>query len=205
MTVTLPKRSEVPEEFRNEPVENLATDKQVNYIRSLIDEREVSDESRAAADKRIEEGISKAAASEWIERLLSLPRRRKPKTESRNAPLPDVPAGRYAVDNEDGDLRFYVVDRPTEGRWEGWIFLSVQASDEKHPIKGFAAKREILRKIAVDPAAASRRYGQELGHCGVCGRTLTNEVSREIGIGPICAGKTGWADPVEILRMSEAG
>lgn len=203
MTVTLPPRSQVPEEFAGEVV-NKATDPQKNWIRDLIEEREMSSESREEALARIDT-LSKSAASEWIDRLKSLPRARKPKTESRNAPLPDVPAGRYAVDNEDGDLRFYVVDRPTEGRWEGWIFVSVQASDEKHPIKGFAAKRTILTKIAVDPAAASRRYGRELGHCGVCGRTLTNEVSRQIGIGPICAAKTGWADAVEILRMNEAG
>ena len=100
--------------------------------------------------------------------------------------VPDVPAGRYAVENEDGDLRFYKVDRPEEGRWAGYTFLSVQASDEFHPIKG-SARAVILGKIAVDPKAASARYGTLLGSCGVCGRTLTDETSRARGIGPECA------------------
>jgi uncharacterized protein DUF6011 len=33
------------------------------------------------------------------------------------------------------------------------------------------------------------RYGQELGECGHCGRTLTDEASRAAGIGPVCASK----------------
>lgn len=104
------------------------------------------------------------------------------------APLPDVPAGRYAVDNAEGVLRFYVVDRPDEGRWAGRTFVSVLASDERHPVKGDAA-RAVLAKIAEDPRAASIRFGRELGVCGVCGRTLTDEASRAAGIGPVCAGK----------------
>ena len=35
-------------------------------------------------------------------------------------------------------------------------------------------------------------YGRELGVCGVCGRTLTDENSREAGIGPVCAVNMGW-------------
>lgn len=192
MTVTLPPRSQVPEDFRESPVADRATEPQLDFIRDLMDERTITEEARAEAEAKLEAGITKKDASRWIERLQSLPRARKPKTESRNSPLPDVPAGRYAVDNEEGKLTFYVVDRPEEGRWAGWIFLSVMASDEKHPIKGFAAKRTILQKIAVDPAGASRRYGLEIGKCGVCGRTLTDEESRAYGIGPICREKTGW-------------
>lgn len=104
---------------------------------------------------------------------------------------PDVEAGRYAVETEEGHLAFYRVDRPTEGRWAGYTFLKVQASDELHPIKGAAAKA-ILTKIAVDPKGAMLRYGLELGHCGHCGRTLTDETSRAAGIGPVCRENLGW-------------
>lgn len=38
-------------------------------------------------------------------------------------------------------------------------------------------------------AEASSLYGTELGHCGLCGRELTDESSRERGIGPTCAEK----------------
>lgn len=46
--------------------------------------------------------------------------------------------------------------------------------------------------IAADPKAAMLRYGRELGECGHCGRTLTNDESRARGIGPVCARGKGW-------------
>ena len=88
----------------------------------------------------------------------------------------------------EGQLRFYHVDRPTEGRWAGYVFVSQQAGDDLYPVKGHARAR-VLLAISVDPAAASRRYGRELGVCGVCGRTLTDPESRAAGIGPVCAGR----------------
>lgn len=107
-------------------------------------------------------------------------------------PLPEVPEGRYAVvDPTDGVLKFYRVDRPTEGRWAGRTFVKVQASDELHRVS-YTRTSAVLAEIAKDPRAASLRYGQELGKCGVCGRTLTDESSRSAGIGPICASKQGW-------------
>lgn len=48
-----------------------------------------------------------------------------------------------------------------------------------------------LEKIAIDPAEAARLYGKETGSCSCCGRELTDPVSIEAGIGPICAGKWG--------------
>lgn len=36
------------------------------------------------------------------------------------------------------------------------------------------------------------KFGRLYGVCVRCGRTLTNEISIELGIGPICAGKEGW-------------
>ena len=98
-----------------------------------------------------------------------------------------MPAGRYAVDTEEGHLAFYRVDRPTEGKWAGYTFVKVQASDELHRVRGQAAKA-VLAKMAVDPTAAMLRYGQDIGECGHCGRTLTDETSRQLGIGPVCRG-----------------
>jgi hypothetical protein len=91
-----------------------------------------------------------------------------------------------------GVLKFYVVDKPLEGKWAGRTFVSVQASDEKYPVKNPAMRAEVLALIAKNPKEAMLRYGLELGHCGHCGRTLTNEESRQYGIGPICRGKMGW-------------
>ena len=106
------------------------------------------------------------------------------------APKAQVPAGRYAVEL-DGKLGFFKVDQPTEGRWAGYTFVKQMASDTEYPVRGFR-RGAVLDAIATDPQAASVRYGQEIGACGVCGRTLTDEDSRARGIGPICADKMGW-------------
>ncbi len=103
-----------------------------------------------------------------------------------------VPAGRYAIKDAGGAFRFYRVDRPTEGRWKGYVFVKAQGGDETYPILNPDRRKEILAEIAIDPKTASVAYGRELGVCGVCGRTLTDPDSIAAGIGPICAEKKGW-------------
>lgn len=104
----------------------------------------------------------------------------------------NVPAGRYAVTGNDGQTVFVKVDRPTEGQWKGRIFVKIQAGDELHRTERSAADA-LLGKIATAGAQeAMLRYGREIGSCGHCGRTLTNEESRAAGIGPVCRDKMGW-------------
>lgn len=91
------------------------------------------------------------------------------------------PFGRYAVEM-DGTLKFFVAS--TDG-------LFAQASDDLFPVKGKEHRDEVIAAIAADPPAASARFGQEIGRCGRCNRTLTDETSRAMGIGPVCATK-GW-------------
>lgn len=167
----------------------IASDEQIRFIRSLMAEREMSDESRETAEQKLAEGLDKKTASNWITRLLELPKKEQAPADD----LPKVPAGRYAVEwmGERG-VKFYRVDRPTDGKWKGWTFVKVQASDEFWPVKGREERREILEAIAEDPQAASVLYGRAIGACGVCGRTLTDEESRERGIGPVCAERMGW-------------
>ena len=40
--------------------------------------------------------------------------------------------------------------------------------------------------LIADPMAAIKATGQEVGNCAICGLELTDPVSIEIGIGPIC-------------------
>jgi hypothetical protein len=46
--------------------------------------------------------------------------------------------------------------------------------------------------VAADPHKAAVAYGMRFGSCSCCGRELTNGVSVELGIGPICRDKFGW-------------
>jgi cell pole-organizing protein PopZ len=135
--------------------------------------------------------MGQRTVSSKIDELKKLPVVAKAAEEATTTP--DVPAGRYAVTGEDGATKFYRVDRPTEGKWAGYVFVKVQAGDELHPLRGKAAKNAVLAKIVADGVQeAMLRYGREIGECGHCGRTLTNEESRELGIGPICRSKMGW-------------
>lgn len=92
----------------------------------------------------------------------------------------DLPVGRYAVTHEDV-LKFYHVT-PSG--------LFVMASSDEHHIKSQDYIDQIVELVKVDPWEAMRRYGEELGQCARCNRTLTDAESRSHGLGPICYGKS---------------
>lgn len=54
-----------------------------------------------------------------------------------------------------------------------------------------AATEALIIEAAKDPLAAAVAYGKETGICSCCGRELTNKISIELGIGPICRSKWG--------------
>jgi hypothetical protein len=106
-----------------------------------------------------------------------------------------VPEGHYAIPTVTGqnDLSFYRVDRPTEGTWAGRVFVKVMVGGRPgHAIRGAAAEGVLARIEALGHEAAARRYGQEIGRCGRCNRSLTDAVSRACGIGPDCRQLEGW-------------
>lgn len=117
----------------------------------------------------------------WIERCARLTSER----------VSAVPAGRYALVNESRGIEFYRVDKPSEGKWAGKTFVKRQAGDDFYTMSR-SHQQDALRAIAGDPKAAMLRYGIELGRCGHCGRTLTNDESRALGIGPVCREKIGF-------------
>ena len=174
-----------------------ATEKQIAFVRSLASERGVTLKEEVMAR------LSKTAASASIEKLLALPKPAPaPIAASSNVPpsadyratANSVPAGRYALRDEDHGgtvVKFYRVSKPEEGKWAGYTFVDIQASDEFYPVRG-RTKFIILESIAADPQGAAILYGRELGVCGICGRTLTDEESRAYGIGPVCREKSGW-------------
>lgn len=172
---------------------------QINLTESLIREitnldGELGHQARIYTDGMTERGLWTAGrdsnASAWIGRMIEKARELRattsPRRDLRIQETPEVPSGRYAVEH-DGTLKFFHVRHGRPGtNWEKFTFVSIQTSDELHPIKNRATKAEILALIAADPEAALVRYGQELGVCGDCGRTLTDAESRVAGRGPIC-------------------
>lgn len=104
-----------------------------------------------------------------------------------------VPEGHYAIHDPQGGWKFYRVSRPVIGKWAGRVFVDIQASDEYHPIRHKEVRNMILEAIAEVGAKESMlAYGQQLGKCGVCNRTLTNAESIAASIGPVCAKRMGW-------------
>lgn len=104
--------------------------------------------------------------------------------------------GHYALDTSGSgefarrftnDTTFFHVWVGSRGGWKVYLHVS---DDDRHEVP-WPLKRDILLAIARDPAAASARFGHEKGRCGVCGRGLTNDLSRELGIGPVCRSRVG--------------
>ena len=80
----------------------------------------------------------------------------------------------------------YVVEIETDayqGKVEGVEFNAMRNAS--------AGTLAALVSIAKNPMEAAVRYGQKTGKCSCCGRKLTNKVSIEMGIGPICAENWG--------------
>lgn len=103
------------------------------------------------------------------------------------AVMAEIPAGNYVV-AIDGVDKFYRVQYGKDGgKWAGFLFLSVQASDDYYPVKDKGAKANVLKAIRTQGVIEClARYGHALGKCGICSKTLTNPDSIAAGIGPIC-------------------
>ena len=94
-----------------------------------------------------------------------------------------------ALPGED-KIRFFRIDTPQKGKWAGAVFTKEQAGDEVYPVKGASREELVLRTLLkYGVREAMTLYAKELEHCGICGRTLTDEESRARGIGPVCADK----------------
>ena len=100
--------------------------------------------------------------------------------------VPIVPEGHYAIEGRgDNEWSFYRVDHGT-GTYAGRIFVKRVIGgrpDENVPARQVPG---ILQRIVEDPLAGPR-YGQVIGRCCRCNRHLTDDASREAGIGPDCA------------------
>ena len=110
-----------------------------------------------------------------------------PIVKSPIAPKVFIAQGYYAiVDAQDSVLKFYQVRTPNKGKWSGYVFLSQVSGDNHIGVCDRAERDRIYSIIAENPTEALKRFGKEIGQCGHCRKQLTDEVSREFGIGPVC-------------------
>lgn len=117
------------------------------------------------------------------------------KRQIQAADFPTVTEGYYAAQSgRTGQIDFFKVDKPEDGTWQGCLFvkrvLGGSADDtprtERVP-QGQAVKW--LKIIRGHESASKEFYGRSIGRCGECGRQLTDETSRALGIGPVCVTK----------------
>jgi hypothetical protein len=172
-----------------------ASDKQKAFVRTLLAEREGNPTAEAIRGAlnvaRTSSQLTAAVVSDAITRLLELPK---------NQAKVEAPAGRYALPAEDGHFVFYKVDRPTEGKWAGYVFVkqlvgSVGSWDEQRLSRQTADST--LARIAADPEEAARMFGIKAKACGMCASPLSNVRSRAAGYGETCAAKHGFFYPSE--------
>src|SRR5215469_14764263 len=157
------------------------TERQIEFANSLR-----ATLGRKALSDPLPSWVTRRVMSEWIDDL---------KADIYAArQLGEIPAateGHYAVTSHTGnnDLDFFRVDTPAEGQWAGRLFVKrVIGGRPDQAIRGSEA-RELLKLAEDAPVEARRRYGVEIGRCSCCNRHLTDETSRELGIGPECRRK----------------
>ncbi len=94
----------------------------------------------------------------------------------------------YFAVQMDGKPHFFKV-KP--GYKVGVWFVEEQASDELYPVNSRERRGRILGLIFQDSAKAQAMYGELIGKCARCQRTLTDHTNPyfSMGLGPECGGK----------------
>jgi hypothetical protein len=107
-----------------------------------------------------------------------------------------MPAGRYALRHRvTGEWWFFQIDRPTDGRWKGYVFIKrlIGSPGDYQKVDMKPVDRKLwLDLIEVEQQQALADYGKQTVTCGICHSALTVKASRERGIGPKCFAKLGW-------------
>jgi hypothetical protein len=169
------------------------SEKQVNYVLLLQTERELPSEYVPKYEDEIR-AMEKDEVSRLIGELKVLAYV-SPKGRGQSSTPPDMPAGRYALQDNEGKWSFFQIDKPTEGRWAGYTFIKrlIGAPGQYRKEQVSATVRyAIMDRIAKDPQKAMTDYGLQSGVCGRCSSPLTDPESLARGIGPICIQKLGW-------------
>jgi len=181
------------------------TQKQIDFIVKLIIQKEMPDDLKQKLELRLtgsDNPLSSFEASKTIDWLLKRPDKKGASGFSPSPRLTEleakIPEGRYALrlatpDPSGNTIHFYSVDKPDEkSKWYGRTFVSLLVgNNDKFPVKAMHERERILAEIEKNPAEALLLYGREIGRCGHCGRTLTNDESRARGIGPVCLSQGG--------------
>lgn len=114
----------------------------------------------------------------------------------------NVPPGRtrHAITRGPGaPVTFYHVDSVVKGKWAGNVFvrevqgakLSSENTGRQRPGELYKGHRYAdMARIVLDATLTMGEYGRLIGKCALCSKTLTDDVSRKVGIGPKCLSRS---------------
>lgn len=163
------------------PAVPMATEPQKKFIKDLLAGRDWQGHlpftATVAAEFVAIGTTTKHDAHRLIDELLDTPK--IPATKF----VGDLEDGRYAVEI-DGKLRFFHV---THGKKNDKLYVKERTGDNVTKLcAGLKYATVITAVKAAGPLEAMKVYGQKIGRCGCCGKALTDETSRALGIGPVC-------------------
>lgn len=178
---------------------NDATTKQIDFIVSLLGDRDVSQEMRLAIDAGWG-SLTKWEASSLIETLKNLPYKKKSVSFSTPSALAELPKSYYAISSHavnlvlrdeqiDNDYMFVVVAefkgtrymRKLLGNLGGFTRVKLSYRDA----------RAVADLLSTEPLMFIQKFGELHSVCGKCGAELTDEKSRKFGFGPDCRKELG--------------
>lgn len=163
----------------------LATQKQFDFIKSLLTDKEIDPITANAVQACREQAqagtFTAKQASGLIDVLKGMPRKQTPVADA------ELEAGMYRVGND-----VYKVYRAVHGSGKMCakiLVVDAEAKTGRFEYKGLASRFvRADQRMTLDQA---KEFGQIYGVCCKCGATLTDEDSIAAGIGPVCASK-GW-------------
>lgn len=197
---------------------NNATDKQIAFIESLLNDRDDTKLSERhqflVAQVRKGNAIPKRSASELIDKLKTAPRRQwVAKVTEQAAPQTDAPRpatarpARVPVTEDglyltpEGDI--YKVQVAVHGSGRLYAKKLVKLDEPREMAKGVRTHEFVRDPGAINRLSATmkmtleqmKKFGNDpesalYGTCCNCGMTLTDEVSIREGLGPVCGGRT---------------
>lgn len=176
------------------------TDKQVSFLRNLLDTREVIPALEAQLRKALDEGtLDRRTASARIGDLMNAPRKVVARPESPwaavDAAVADLETSFYAIPAG------YVHAQPIDLHGNDYLFVRVRNMGRKRRIHRVHGSVGTPRYTALNPVSAvavanlirgrhvefAANWHAVSGNCGRCNALLTDAESRERGLGPDCA------------------
>lgn len=165
-----------------------ATERQLALIRKLADERDWGAGTFMPADDHVMDvvdglQVSKREASAAIDALLRAPVKvaRQAVVAGVAAPAAAIEPGIYYADGA-----VIKVQKAVHGSGHPYAKRLSKETGRFEYAPGLIRQLRPEQRMTLEQA---KEYGELYGVCCNCGRTLTNEVSIEAGIGPVCRKK----------------